>query len=366
MYADDDDFGYGTYGGFGGGFGGFQPARGFPLRQRQFSRFYSAYSVTQHPDNKFSANFGGKIFLPASALDELIRLEIMYPMLFSLRGTSPASSGAGEGKITHCGVLEFTAEEGRVYLPDWMMDLLSLTPGAHVEVTNVSMPLGKFVKLQAQSPDFLDITDPRAVLENALRNFSALTVGDIIAIEYNDKIYKMGVLEIKPEASAINIVETDLSVDFAPPLGYVEPSRPGTAAGGSNSSLQDISRPASSIAKDVKKKEMDVKDRMDGDRFVPFRGSGLRLSSKTQGESSASVRSYAATPVEEKDKGAVVDTRGGEGQVPVPLDLPIGTLFFGYESAPPPGAELEDVKPDDIDGKFAGEGRALRQRRKRK
>ncbi|KAJ1961287.1 ubiquitin fusion degradation protein [Dipsacomyces acuminosporus] len=191
-----------------------------------------------------------------------------------------------------------------------------------------------------------------------LKNFSTLTVGDIISIEYNSKIFRMAVLETKPSESAINIVETDLSVDFAPPVGYVEPTPPGS---GGSSLYDQNSRPASSIAKEIRKKELDIKDRMDSDRFVPFRGSGLRLSSKGKDEASTSsaVRSYATTPdVPEKDVKA-----GDDQEEPVPLELPIGTLFFGYSIVPPPGSELVDVNPDGLDGKFTGEGRVLRQRR---
>lgn len=55
------------------------------------------------------------------------------------------------------------------------------------------------------------------------RNFSTLTQGDIIAISYNKKIYDILVMEIKPPGKGISILETDLEVDFAAPLGYVEP-----------------------------------------------------------------------------------------------------------------------------------------------
>ena len=40
-------------------------------------------------------------------------LHIDYPMLFEVH--NPAS-----GKTTHCGVLEFVAEEGYVYMPYWV------------------------------------------------------------------------------------------------------------------------------------------------------------------------------------------------------------------------------------------------------
>ncbi len=68
---------------------------------------------------------------------------------------------------------------------------------------------------------FLDVTNPKAVLENALRNYACLTTGDVIAIHYNENVYEISVLETKP-GNAVSIIECDMNVDFAPPLGYTE------------------------------------------------------------------------------------------------------------------------------------------------
>lgn len=40
-------------------------------------------------------------------------LHIEYPMLFELRNESTE-------RVSHCGVLEFIAEEGMVYMPYWV------------------------------------------------------------------------------------------------------------------------------------------------------------------------------------------------------------------------------------------------------
>ena len=40
-------------------------------------------------------------------------LHIDYPMLFELRN-------AGSERVSHCGVLEFIAEEGMIYMPYWV------------------------------------------------------------------------------------------------------------------------------------------------------------------------------------------------------------------------------------------------------
>ena len=74
------------------------------------------------PEREY-ANYGGKVFLPPSALEKLTRLHITYPMIFEL-------INGNEGKTTHAGVLEFVAEEGRIYLPYWVsiMSPLFLQP----------------------------------------------------------------------------------------------------------------------------------------------------------------------------------------------------------------------------------------------
>lgn len=81
---------------------------------RRFDEYYRCYPVAMMPGpERESANHGGKVFLPPSALDKLTRLHITYPMLFEV------INGAKE-RTTHAGVLEFIAEEGKIYLPFWV------------------------------------------------------------------------------------------------------------------------------------------------------------------------------------------------------------------------------------------------------
>lgn len=51
--------------------------------------------------------------MPPSALDQLTRLNVEYPMLFKLTNGKKA-------RITHAGVLEFVADEGKIYIPYWV------------------------------------------------------------------------------------------------------------------------------------------------------------------------------------------------------------------------------------------------------
>lgn len=202
-------FGGGFFGGGDGGFfGGGVPGR--------FDHQYQAFPVSFA--GKEDLERGNKIILPQSALDHLARLNISYPMLFEVQNP-------GAARRTHCGVQEFIAEEGMCYLPYWMMCNLLLQEGDLIRITNTTLPKGSFVKLQPVSSDFLDIHNPRAVLENTLRNFATLTVGDCVVIDYNSKKFEIEIVECKP-ANAISIIETDVNVDFAPPKDYKEPEAP--------------------------------------------------------------------------------------------------------------------------------------------
>ncbi|KTG47969.1 hypothetical protein cypCar_00000133 [Cyprinus carpio] len=227
--------------------------------QNRFSTQYRCYSVSMlaGPNDRSDVEKGGKIIMPPSALDQLSRLNITYPMLFKL-------TNKNSDRMTHCGVLEFVADEGICYLPHWMMQNLLLEEGGLVQVESVNLMVATYSKFQPQSPDFLDITNPKAVLENALRNFACLTKGDVIAINYNEKIYELRVMETKPD-KAVSIIECDMNVDFDAPLGYKEPER----------HMQHPEEPTEEET-DPSNYDMDI-------GFRAFTGSGNRLDGKKKG-----------------------------------------------------------------------------------
>jgi len=125
---------------------------------------------------------------------------------------------------SHCGVMDFTADEGCAYLPNWMMQNIGVKEGQQLNFKYTLLEKGNYVKLQPQTDDFLKISNPKAVLEAKLRFFTCLTKFDVIAIDYNDKIYWINVLDVKP-GFAISIIDTDIDVDFAPPLVTKKPEQ---------------------------------------------------------------------------------------------------------------------------------------------
>ncbi|KAF2275175.1 UFD1-domain-containing protein [Westerdykella ornata] len=327
---------------------------------RRFDEYFRCYPVAMLPGpEREEANHGGKVFLPPSALDKLTRLHITYPMLFEL------INGAKEKK-THAGVLEFIAEEGKIYLPYWLMQTLGVEPGDLLQVKSTDLPLGTFIKLQPQDPSFLEISDPKAVLENAFRNFSCLTTGDVFTFAYNDNVYSIAVLETKPKhpSGAICTLETDLSVDFAPPLGYVEPQRTsGTSTprsgvaglagkGGTVHSHGSMAQAINYAAIAPSSTTAAAGAKATSSNFLT---AGHRLNAK---KGSKTPTPQASTPVGGQSTNPPVPIRRTNG--PQPLRLPPGKLFFGYEIKPLKNKENDENKPPKH---FEGSGQTLRKKK---
>lgn len=379
-------------------------------RNKRFDEYFRCYPISVL--DRRELNYGGKIIMPPSALEKLTRLHIAYPMLFELRNGS-------KDKTTHAGVLEFIAEEGRVYLPYWvcppfytqekertplltrvqrkqMMQTLSLDPGDLLQIKSTDLPSGSFIKLQPQSMAFINaISDPKAVLENVLRNFSALTTSDTFQFLYNDDVFEIGVLEVKPRnpSGAISCVETDLEVDFAPPLDYVEPTPPVAAAAaagglgsGSGAGSAGSSRPGSvvgggrvtpithegSMAKAIGYAALSGAAgaagaagggvggsggtaAAAGAASAAFSGTGQRLKGSRTGTPTA----RPSTPASSALLPPPATVRKGTG--PQPLRLPPGKLFFGYEIRPvKKDGEASAAAGEKKPSLFSGGGQTLR------
>eukprot|EP01060_Flectonema_neradi_P017251 TRINITY_DN240_c7_g1_i1.p1 TRINITY_DN240_c7_g1~~TRINITY_DN240_c7_g1_i1.p1 ORF type:complete len:312 (+),score=67.12 TRINITY_DN240_c7_g1_i1:227-1162(+) len=164
--------------------------------------------------SKQKLDWGGKIILPHSCMEELARITITYPMMFKI--TNPQN-----GRTSHCGVLEFTADEGRVVVPYWLMNHLGGDEGSTLKIEDASLPRGTFIQIRPQKKAFIELSNPKAVLERRMNDFSCLTKGDTISINYLNENYLIDILVCKvgeKDVNAISIVEADVKVDFARPL----------------------------------------------------------------------------------------------------------------------------------------------------
>ncbi|KAG0152138.1 hypothetical protein CROQUDRAFT_667464 [Cronartium quercuum f. sp. fusiforme G11] len=357
-YGNNNHFGIheDMFGGDGMGYGGHPSIR---PPARAFSKGYRAYSTAileikqgrgERTGGRSNVMHGGKIIMPQDALVQLTQMDMESPFMFEIRNSSPNKTNL----FTHCGVLEFIADPGTVHLPQWMMKRLDLNEGDPIKLTGTRLPKGKFAKVQAQSTLFLELGDHKAVLETALRNFSCLTKGDIIEIYHNMMTFEILIMDLKPDdVPGVSIFETDLEVDFAAPLGYIEPTPvprapPPTLASKLNidaSGTQSVNArgsgtntPAGSIVGGQT-------------AWEAFTGGG-----HTMGGKSVKGKGISKKKIEEVDANSKIfrtgiqkiitaDTQIGDRQVPARLELPFGTLFFGYNIQPLRPANADGVEP---------------------
>ena len=248
------------------------------------------------------------------------------------------------------------------------MNTLLLEPGDLIQIKSTDLPPGRFVKLQPQSPSFLEISDPRAVLENAFRNFACLTKGDIFTFSYNDQTYDIAVLEIRPDNDqhAIVTMETDLEVDFATPVGYEPPTRtsgtstPGSGVGhlhGGPVHYQGTMAQSINYAAIAPKSQTAVAGAKAVSSNFLLGGHKLKGSKAPTPQASTPVAGASSNPQKPSP------SRWTNG--PQPLRLPPGKLFFGYEIKPvrKKAEDGEPVPEDDKKPLFQGQGQRLRARR---
>lgn len=259
-----------------------------------------------------------------------------------------------------------------------LMQTLLLEPGDLLQIKSTDLQPGSFIKLQPQSPNFLDISDPKAVLENVFRSYSCLTVGDIFTFSYNDTIYEIAVLSVKPdngESHAISVQETDLSVDFAAPIGYVEPQRtsgtstPGSTMGGMGGVVHSQGTMAQAINYDsIKPSSGEAATghahaashfTTPGNRLVPKKGS--KTATPQTASPAPGTPLSASTPVAGQSTNPPAQRTARRRNGPQPLRLPPGKLFFGYELKPKPSAKTEGAETEAVH--FQGQGQTLRKKK---
>lgn len=90
-----------------------------------------------------------------------------------------------------------------------------------VNIRNIRLEKGKFIKIRPHLTEFVMNSNPRAILENNLRNYVCLTKGDTITVKFNKKNYLIDIVECKPK-DAISLTNVDVEVDFDQPLDYKE------------------------------------------------------------------------------------------------------------------------------------------------
>lgn len=259
---------------------------------------FSFTCSTQSEEITKQCRYGNKILLPPNVLHDLMDQELFKDgeiMFFKA-----INSKIEFGQV--CGVHEFTASPGICHLPYHIMEDLALTEGENITIEKVNPPKGTYVKLRPHKTDFINLSNPKAILEKIMsKDYPVITQGQTIAINYTDlnRVFRIDIVETKP-AEVISIVNTDLNVDFDEPIDYVPPTpvqSPNTESTFStlpisphSSQSNSLPPPSSAVSSalhssliqntKISEKVQKFSKLQKGGVFTPFSGRGYRLGSK--------------------------------------------------------------------------------------
>ena len=199
-----------------------------------------------HPSfSKEHLNAGGKVILPQSILNRVMDIsgnEIHSPIVFTL---------IKDGKdLISVGVEEFSSPVDYVYLPNFIMEQYWLPHESEVVLRYESVQKGTMVELEPHRTAFIDSdAKNKDYLESYIsKHYPVLRKGSTILIKENGEEYYINIKDTAP-GDIILTVDTDLRVEFAQPLDYVEPPPPAI--------VETMAMPTS--------------------HFIPFAGKGYRL-----------------------------------------------------------------------------------------
>lgn len=182
-------------------------------------------------------------------------------MLFQLsllpaEGNKSKQLPAG-ARVTHAGVLEFSAEDGRIGLPLKVRKSLVAEPeetredgsrgmeervegpggeegdsraspawgsGWKVRVKYVRLEKGTYAKVQPRTGNLWHVPELKGMLEMNLQNHATLSEGDVLQVWYRGRCFDLRVTGLEP-TQAVTVIDTDLTVDVEVPEEQTERER---------------------------------------------------------------------------------------------------------------------------------------------
>ena len=244
-----------------------------------FIEVYKAYPANIFFRDEIEAT--NSIILPPTALQKLTSMQKGFtrtsPVLFRILNIEL-------NMYTHCGVIDFTAEDDTCIIPTNMFNRLCLEIGQMVNLRNITLEKGKLIKIQPHKTEFINNPNPKTILENNLREYFCLTEGDTITVKFNRKNYLIDIVECQPK-KAITTIDCDITVDFLPPKDYVEPPKsnnnnqnennyPMKSAGSGNINFNSAEKPNKKATQEELQKKIEDKKfnghhvRMDGKKIT--------------------------------------------------------------------------------------------------
>lgn len=236
-------------------------------KDSSFELICFSYMCSSESDVTNRLKYTNKILLPESVLYNIKESdEIKFPLFFKISNKQTLF-----GQV--CGVEEFSAPPGVCHVPYQVMSEISVQEGDAVKIELICPPGGTYVKFQFHQSKYLKMEDPKSVLEKIISSdYPVITQGQTIVL--NDPtlntLHYVNIVETQP-TEVIQIINTNLNVDFDKPLDYKEPE--------SKSCCENVVLPNENVKlRDVSEQMKVYKPWSNG--FVPFSGKGHRLGSK--------------------------------------------------------------------------------------
>ncbi|OMJ26033.1 Ubiquitin fusion degradation protein 1-like protein [Smittium culicis] len=179
-----------------------------------FIRDSSEYFLNKNTnDNSGSSSSSSSTDLASgkqSSFDSLIP----SPLTLVLK-KSPSDSNSSNTVELCVGIKEFSAPEGLVGIPYWIIQHLELNKSDSIDLKYIKLKKGTFAQLLLVEPEKIPTKiNIRSILESHLRkNITALIENQPITVRSVNETYTFKVLELFPD-NKVDVVDTDLTVDI--------------------------------------------------------------------------------------------------------------------------------------------------------
>ena len=169
-----------------------------------YELIFSEHALTKELEDS------NKTLLPAACIPDLnldagtTYIEIINPNINDKRAV--------------CSVHEYTETPGIIFIPSRIMQTLGANAGENIKVNQkIDIPKGEFIKIKPYEKAFIELSDPKVVLERHISQFyPVLSKGELISIEFAGKNHHIEIVETKP-GDVIQTTNCDINLEFDRP-----------------------------------------------------------------------------------------------------------------------------------------------------
>jgi hypothetical protein len=150
---------------------------------------------------------GDKVILPHAILGRVIH-STSFPYIFKITTI--------HSKSKYVGVLEFSAPDNTIHIPNWMMDILDVHPNDIINLSFVeNVKKAEFIQFQPRELGIASI--PKETLQHLLEKFTVLSEHESIQVFTPEgKVLTLNVTLCTPSPACL--IDAEFKVDFLPAI----------------------------------------------------------------------------------------------------------------------------------------------------